>query len=75
MNGLEAASEIGKVNPGIPVIMFSLHLSDDMVKHFNTGAIRGAVGKGEAARDLVDAVKKILGGGTFFPQKDSKALN
>lgn len=75
MNGLEAAGEIGKVRPEIPVIMFSLHLSDDLIKHFQTGGIRGAVGKGEAARDLVDAVKKVLGGGTFFPQKDVKGLN
>jgi DNA-binding NarL/FixJ family response regulator len=75
MNGLEAAGEIAKVRPEIPVIMFSLHLSDDLVKHFQTGRIRGSVGKGEAARDLVDAVKKVLGGGTFFPQKDVKGLN
>ncbi len=67
MNGLEAAGEIGKSRPDIPVILFSLHLSEDLASHFNRGGIRGAVGKGEAARDLVDAVRKVLGGGTFFP--------
>ncbi|GAC1431717.1 MAG: hypothetical protein NVS1B11_01300 [Terriglobales bacterium] len=75
MNGLEAAGQIGKTRPDIPVILFSLHLSDDLMKHFHTGGIRGAVGKGEAARDLVEAVKKVLGGGTFFPPKDQKAFN
>src|SRR5690242_21607814 len=29
MNGLEAASQITKKQPQIPVILFSLHLSDD----------------------------------------------
>ncbi|MGH9530287.1 MAG: response regulator, partial [Terriglobales bacterium] len=55
MNGLEAAGEIGKSRPDIPVILFSLHLSEDFASHFHRGGIRGAVGKGEAARDLVDA--------------------
>jgi DNA-binding NarL/FixJ family response regulator len=69
MNGLEAAGEIGKSRPDIPVILFSLHLSEDLASHFNRGGIRGAVGKGEAARDLVEAVKQVLSGGTFFPTK------
>ncbi|MCU1298169.1 MAG: DNA-binding response regulator [Acidobacteriaceae bacterium] len=71
MNGLEAAAEIGRSRPNIPVILFSLHLSEDLVSHFETGGIRGAVGKGEAARDLVEAVKKVLAGGTFFPSKST----
>ena len=46
MNGLEAASQITKKHPQIPVILFSLHLSDDLFRHFNTDGIRGAVAKG-----------------------------
>ena len=67
MNGLEAASKITKTEPQIPVILFSLHLSDDHYRHFKTDGIRGAVAKGDAARDLVRAVETVLGGGTFFP--------
>jgi DNA-binding NarL/FixJ family response regulator len=69
MNGLEAAGAIAKVRPKIPVILFSLHLSDEVMRNFDNPAIRGAVSKGEAARDLVDAVEKVLHGGTFFPNK------
>ena len=75
MNGLEAAGEIGKSRPDIPVILFSLHLSEDLTSHFHRGGIRGAVGKGEAARDLVEAVKKVLSGGTFFPPKSGSKLS
>ncbi len=71
MNGLEAASRITKEHPQIPVILFSLHLSDDLYRHFNTEGIRGAVAKGDAARDLVLAVQTVLAGGTFFPGKKS----
>jgi DNA-binding NarL/FixJ family response regulator len=67
MNGLEAASEITRKQPDIPVILFSLHLSDDLFRHFKTDGIRGAVAKGDAARDLVRAVETVLAGGTFFP--------
>jgi DNA-binding NarL/FixJ family response regulator len=69
MNGLDAASELAKVQPGIPIILFSLHLSDDLMSHLRTDRIRGAVAKGDAARDLVEAVEVVLQGGTFFSEK------
>src|SRR5439155_8726202 len=71
MNRFEAASEIAQRRPDIPVIMFSLHLSEDIVARFKTGSIRGAVSKSEAARDLLDAVRSVLSGGTFFPRKST----
>jgi len=73
MNGLEAAARIAAERPHIPVIMFSLHLSEDVVGRFKTGTIRGAVAKSEAARDLLEAVRSVLAGGTFFPEKHCQA--
>ena len=69
MNGLEAALQITQKEPQIPVILFSLHLSDDIYRHFKIDGIRGAVAKGDAARDLVLAVETVLAGGTFFPSQ------
>jgi len=73
MNGLEAASQITKKEPQIPVILFSLNLSDDLYRHFRTDGIRGAVAKGDAARDLILAVETVLGGGTFFPDQKPRS--
>jgi len=73
MNGLEAAARIAHERPDIPVILFSLHLSEDVVNRFKTGSIRGAVAKSEAARDLLEAVRTVLSGGTFFPSRSSMA--
>lgn len=73
MNGIEAAALIAERNPGIPIIMFSLHLAEDVVNRFKKGTIRGAVAKTEAARDLVEAVQCVLNGGTFFPAKGANA--
>lgn len=75
MNGLEAAAQISHVRPEIPVIMFSLHLSEDVISRFKTGSIRGAVAKSEAARDLVDAVRAVLSGNTFFSEKQSQSAS
>jgi DNA-binding NarL/FixJ family response regulator len=69
MNGLEAAAQITKVAPQVPIILFSLHLSDELINHFPTNGIRGAVAKGDSARDLIKAIEAVLGGGTFFPQR------
>jgi len=69
MNGIEAANRITRTQPRIPVILFSLHVSEDLYPHFQTDGIRGAVAKGHAARDLVQAVEAVLGGGTFFPDR------
>jgi len=71
MNGLEAANQIARTQPEIPIILFSLHLSEDVISHFQRDGIRGAVSKGDAARDLVEAVEIILAGGTFFSSKKS----
>ena len=68
MNGLEASAEIAKQQPNIPIILFSLHLTEDLFQHFQSDAIRGAVAKGDAARDLLQAIETVLAGGTFFPQ-------
>jgi len=70
MNGLEAATVIGRERPHIPVILFSLHLSKELSAPFQS-AVRGAVCKSDAARDLVNAVEKVLSGGTFFPVQKS----
>jgi len=73
MNGLEAAARIAAERPDIPVIMFSLHLSEEVIGRFKTGSVRGAVAKSEAARDLLDAIRAVLAGGTFFPERRSQA--
>jgi CheY-like chemotaxis protein len=69
MNGLEAAREIARVLPQIPIILFSLHVCDDLYQDFQKDGIRGAVAKGDAARDLAQAVETVLRGGTFFPTR------
>src|SRR5690349_19424747 len=60
MNGLDAANFLIKAQPGTPIILFSLHLSDELIGNFASSGIRGAVCKSDAARDLVEAVEAVL---------------
>jgi len=73
MNGLEAARQIARAQPQIPIILFSLHVSDDLYRHLQTDGVRGAVAKADAARDLTQAVEVVLEGGTFFPARKTAA--
>jgi len=75
MNGLDAAVQIAKTSPDVPIILFSLHLSDDLIDNFPTDYIRGAVAKGDAARDLVEAIEIVLAGGTFLPERKSACVS
>jgi DNA-binding NarL/FixJ family response regulator len=75
MNGIEAASHIATFYPNIPIILFSLHVSDELVNSIHNQAIRGAVCKSEAGRDLVNAVDAVLEGGTFFQGKKSSPVS
>ena len=75
MNGIEAASRISASHPEIPIILFSLHLSDELMETLRCATIRGAVSKSEAGRDLVEAVETVLRGGTFFLGRKSFPAN
>ncbi len=70
MNGLEAAARIAAVRPDIPIILFSPYLSEGVLGRFRISSVRGSVSKSEAARDLVEAVRTVLNGGTFFHERD-----
>jgi DNA-binding NarL/FixJ family response regulator len=74
MNGIEAAGHIAAFYPDIPIILFSLHLSDELINNLHNQAIRGAVCKSEAGRDLVNAVETVLDGGTFFRGRKSATV-
>ncbi len=65
LNGLEAAQRISKVSPGSKILFVSQESSTDVVQGaFRVGA-RGFVVKADAGRELLTAVKAVLGGARF----------
>jgi len=69
LNGLEAAREIVQRNPRTKVLMLTVHDSDAMIRNVLVFGARAYVFKTDAARDLVNAVKDVQDGKTFFTQK------
>jgi DNA-binding NarL/FixJ family response regulator len=66
MSGLEASLEIAKLKLPSRVLIFTMHESKSLAPSVRKAGAQGYVVKSRAARDLIDALDRLLGGGTFF---------
>jgi len=67
MNGLQAAREIAKVAPEVPVLLCTAHLSIGLLGEARRIGIQGAVSKSRAG-DIVKGIKALLRHELFFCQ-------
>jgi DNA-binding NarL/FixJ family response regulator len=65
MDGLQAARELSKLVPDVPILMFSMHLSQQLIEAAQSAGIRGAVPKSDARR-VVAGVEALLRNEAFF---------
>lgn len=66
MNGLDAARQIRRAVPSSKILVLTVHRSDQLAQEFIDAGVRGYLLKADAGRMLVDAVKTVLKGETFF---------
>jgi DNA-binding NarL/FixJ family response regulator len=66
MSGLEASQEIVKLQLPSRILIFTMHESKSLGPSVRKVGAHGYVVKSRAARDLVDALDRLLAGGTFF---------
>lgn len=66
MSGLEASQEIAKLQLPSRVLIFTMHESKSLAPSVRRAGAQGYVVKSRAARDLIDALDRLLAGGTFF---------
>jgi DNA-binding NarL/FixJ family response regulator len=66
MNGLDAARTIAKLDLKCRTLIFTMHESERLISEVKQAGANGYVLKSQAARDLVAAIEKLLGGGSFF---------
>lgn len=66
MNGLDAAREIRKQSPEIPILMLTLHMSHQLEDQAKKIGIRGACDKGNI-NCVVEGVDTLLHKGTYYP--------
>ncbi len=67
LTGIAAAQQIRRENPTAKILFFSVHESAQTVREVINAGAQGYVAKSRAGHDLVDAVRNVLDGGTFFP--------
>lgn len=67
LNGLEAARKILHFSPNTPILILSVHKSDQLMEEAKRIGVRGYVTKGEAGQNLVTAAETVLQKKTFFP--------
>src|ERR1700722_7661894 len=65
MNGLDAAREIRRRSPEIPILMVTLHMSPPLAQQARGVGIRGACDKSDVGC-VVDAVDTLLHHGTYY---------
>ncbi len=65
-SGLEVVSNLRKSGFRQPVLMFTMHKSDQLVNETKTAGAQGYVLKSQAVEDLIRAIDILLAGGTFY---------
>lgn len=66
MSGFEAADEISRLPIGSRVLFFTMHDAGSMAGSVRRSGAQGYVVKTRAAQDLIQALERLLNGGTFF---------
>ncbi len=64
-SGLEVLKDIKAMRPGLPVLILSMHPEDQYAPRVLKTGAAGFVSKESAAEELVNAVKKVVGGGRY----------
>src|SRR5690242_16637165 len=71
MSGIEATRQLVKEKVPSAVLIFTMHESRNLAETVREAGARGFVLKSHAARDLLDALERLMGGGTFFGPGES----
>jgi len=66
LNGIEVARRIAQMFPQIPILMVTIHLSNQLAEAARKTGIRGVCAKWDVG-SIVEAVNVLLQQGTYFP--------
>ncbi|MFY9843451.1 MAG: response regulator transcription factor [Terriglobales bacterium] len=70
LNGLDVAKEIARLFPEIPILMVTIHLSNQLAEEARKAGIRGVCLKSDVG-SIIGAVEALLRRQTYFPQTSS----
>jgi len=67
LSGIEAAQQIRIEREAAKILFFTVHDSDEIIREIIEVGALGYVAKSRASQDLIEAVRRVLNGQTFFP--------
>ena len=75
LNGIEATRAIRKTQPGMKIVLLTLHESAELVRSAFRAGARGYLLKTDAEQELVKALTVVTGQGTYIsPRIDSAVV-
>jgi len=69
LNGIEVTRQARRALPDVPVLIVTMHDTDQIVQEAMEAGANGLVLKAEAGRTLADAVRAILARGEFISER------
>jgi len=70
VNGIDVARQVSQMFPEIPILMVTIHLSNQLAEEARKVGIRGVCSKSDVG-SIVEAVDTILHDGSYCPQMGS----
>jgi DNA-binding NarL/FixJ family response regulator len=67
VNGIDVARQVSQLFPDIPILMVTIHLSNQLAEEARKVGIRGVCSKSDVG-SIVEAVDTLLQHGSYFPQ-------
>jgi DNA-binding NarL/FixJ family response regulator len=74
LNGMDAARQILKARPGMPILIFTLYESDELIRQVLEAGVRGFILKSDAGQNLSLAVEALQRRATFFTARAAKMM-
>jgi two-component system invasion response regulator UvrY len=73
-SGLEALKDVKAMRPALPVLILSMHPEDQYALRVLKAGASGYMSKDSASEELVNAVKKVVGGGRYVSPSMAEKL-
>lgn len=67
LSGIDAALQIRQDRQAAKILFFTVHDSEEIIREIVGAGALGYVAKSRASQDLIEAVRNVLSGKTFFP--------
>ena len=75
LNGIEATRAIRKAQPGVKIVLLTLHESAELLRSAFRAGARGYLLKTDAEQELVKALTVVIGEGAYIsPKMDSEVV-